>query len=333
MASETKVKVDICKKETDRNSIFPLRYPEIFDYWLLWNALHWIAEEVDMTKDKADYDNKLTKGDKVAIRNILAWFLVGDEIVLGVLEDSIIPLVEVKEIKFVYRGMQEIECVHSHSYSIQAQTILSDQERDEAFDCLKNYPVIKEMKEWVDKNLSNSPFENRLLIQIAIEGVFFSDKFAIINTFKQRNLLNGLCTYNDFISRDEGEHCNFSIFLITGGYVTKPDEKTAHTIFKQAVNLSHKFIDVSILSDDPPLGLSIQSLKNYINYNCDVRLEQLGYKPLFNITVNPLKDVLESHAMNKTSKVDFFVRNATQYRNPGKNALVYKIDESPVELR
>jgi ribonucleoside-diphosphate reductase beta chain len=331
--SESKKNIDICKEEPDRHSLFPIRYPDVFEYWRLWNALHWVAEEVDMTKDAIDFNNKLTKGDRFAIKNILAWFAIGDEIVLESLEESIIPLIKIKEFQYVYRGMQEIECVHSHSYSIQVQTVLSDQERDEAFDCLKNYPVIKEMKEWVDKNIPNNTLENKLLVQIAVEGVFFCDKFAIINTFKQRNLLNGICTYNDFISRDEDSHVKFNSFLITGGYVNRPDEKTAHTIFKQAVSLSHKFIDVSILADDPPLGLSIQSLKNYICYNCDIRLEQLGYKPLFNIASNPLKDVLEHHAMNKTSKVDFFVRGGSQYRNPTGGALVYKINESPIELR
>ena len=329
----TEKKIDLFSEESDRDGLFPIRYPEIFDYWLLWNKLHWVASEVSMEFDKNDYDTKLTNGDKTAIKNILAWFLVGDEIVLSKLDESILPLMKIKEFQYVYRGMAEIEMVHSHSYSIQADAILSDKEKKESFECLKNFPVIKEMKDWIDKEILNAPFENRILLMISIEGIFFTEKFAIINSFKQRNLLNGLTTYNDFISRDEIKHVDFNCTLITGGYIKRPDEKTVHSIFKQAVNLSHKFIDSAILQDDPPLNLTVQSLKNYINYNCDMRLEQLGYKKLYNNTVNPLKDIMESHALNKVSKVDFFVRSGSQYSNMSKDALVYKIDESPIVLR
>ena len=331
MSSETK-KVDLFTEEKNRDALFPIIHPKVFEFYKKLNAIHWITNEIDMSGDRAMFNDKCTKGDKRAIKYVLGFFAIGDEVVLKNL-DNILALIKIKEFQYVYRHIQLQECIHSEGYSIQIDTILSGEEKEETFEATKNMPIIKEMKEWIDKWSSDDiPFEVRILLLCVVESVLFSDKFAIIQSFKERNLLHGLVHYNEYISRDENLHVDMAIFMITEGYVNKPSEEIAHKLFRQAIMLSHKFVDNAIALGDPPEGLSISSLKNYINFNADVRIEQLGYKRLFNIDQNPLPFMIK-HALGKVEKQDFFVRSATQYQQLQPGALVYSIDNSPIDLK
>lgn len=336
MSAEKKQPViDLFKEEEDRFTLWPLRHPGIFEFWNIQNKLHWSALEVSSEGDRKDYNDKCTPGDRHTLKHILAFFGPGDEFIMKSV-DGILQDIKIKEFQFVYRAIDEMECVHSHSYSLQIDSILSDKEKEEIFESVKTLPIIAEMKNWIEKNTAKDLlFENRILAQSSIESILFVDKFAIISSFKKRNILHGLCTYNEFISRDEQDiHVMFAIYIINNGYVKRPEESVAHRIYKEAANLSIKFIDVAVLKNDVPQGLTIPALKDYVRYNCDIRLEQLGYKKLYNIAANPLKDILEFHALGVTNKVDFFARTvSSQYQNLSKDALVYKINESPIELR
>lgn len=324
--------VNLFEPEEDRFSLFPIKHPKVFAFYETIESVHWRVGEVDSSNDRSDYEKKCTPGDRKCLKYITGFFSVGDELVLENLDKNVLPKICIKEFQYVYRAMSLQECIHSHSYSVQIDTIFSGKEKEEVFEAVKNMKVIKEMKSWVDKYMLNDvDFEVRLIIFICVESIFFADKFAAIQSFKERNLISGICLYNEYISRDENIHIDYAIFLITDGYVKKPDEDLVHKLFKQAVSLSYKFIDESIDANDPPLGLSVQSLKRYAEFNADIRLEQLGYKKMYNIPKNPLS-FMEAHAMNRTNKTDFFTKNSTNYQTLSKDALVYKIDESPIKL-
>ena len=54
---------------------------------------------------------------------------------------------------------------------------------------------------------------HRLIAFAAVEGIFFSGSFCSIFWLKKRGLMPGLSTSNEFISRDEGLHCDFACLL------------------------------------------------------------------------------------------------------------------------
>ena len=249
------------------------------------------------------------------------------------LDENVLPHIKIKEFQYVYRAISDQECVHSESYSIQIDTIMSGKEKEEVFNAAKNMPVFIETRKWIEPWLQPSaPFENRLMVQIVWEGVLFSDKFSGIQSFANRNVMTGLVEFNKLISRDEGVHVEMGMHLFIHGYVQKPSEETTHKIFKKAVDLSCKFVDAAILEDDPPLGLSRDLLKKYVKFNADVLLEKMDYKTIWDIKENPL-EFMTIHSMNKSTKTDFFVKNPTQYQTlTSEGALVWNVKTDPIPI-
>lgn len=321
------------EEEHDRPTLFPIRYQDIWNYRKELEGLRWIAQEVNMTEDSKHYNTRLTPGDRHYIKHILGFFGFGDEIVLQNLDENVMPLIKIKEFQYVYREISTEECIHSESYSIQIDTILSGKEKEEVFNAIKTMPVMIETKKWITPWLSHdAPFENRLLCIIAWEGVLFSDKFSGIQSYASRNLMPGLVEFNKLISRDENKHVEIAMHMIIHDYVERPSEETAHKIFKKAVELSQKFVDAAVLADDPPLGLSRDLLKKYICFNADVLLEKMSYKTIWDIKENPL-EFMTIHAMNKVSKTDFFVKNPTQYQTlTSKDALAWNVKTGPIPI-
>jgi ribonucleotide reductase beta subunit family protein with ferritin-like domain len=326
--------VDIFAKD-DRDTMAVIKYYDLWNFYKKLNSLHWVAQEIDMSQDFRDFKNKLTAGDRHYIKHILGFFGIGDEVVLENLDDNIIPKIKLKEVCYFYRSMAEQECIHSEGYGIQINTILSEEEQIEAKNAIRTMPVITETRKWITPWLQEDvAFEDRLIAFICWEGILFSDKFSGIQWYKERNVLPGLVKFNEYISRDEGIHVDFAIHLIKNRYVKAPFETTVHKLFKRAVELSHKFIDAAILKNDPPFGLNITLLKEYVCYNADILIESLSleFKKIWNISSNPLK-YMEKHAMNKVTKNDFFVSTGTQYQNLiSPTALEWEIDDTNIEL-
>ena len=72
-----------------RFTLFPID-PEYKDIWQSYKgqqASFWTAEEIDLSKDKNDWENKLSNDEKFFIKHILAFFAGSDGIVnMNILE-------------------------------------------------------------------------------------------------------------------------------------------------------------------------------------------------------------------------------------------------------
>ena len=62
----------------------------------------WTAEEIDLTKDHKDYNDKLTDNERYFINNVLAFFAASDGIVNENLVEKFCQEVKVLEAKFFY---------------------------------------------------------------------------------------------------------------------------------------------------------------------------------------------------------------------------------------
>ncbi|AUO15213.1 WSSV449 [White spot syndrome virus] len=61
---------------------------------------------------------------------------------------------------------------------------------------------------------SNNDLAELIVAFAAVEGIFFSGAFASIFWIKNRGILPGLTSSNEFISRDEGLHRDFACMLL-----------------------------------------------------------------------------------------------------------------------
>jgi ribonucleoside-diphosphate reductase beta chain len=154
------------------------------------------------------------------------------------------------------------------------------------------------------------PFLQRLLAFVCVEGLFFSGSFCAIYWLKNRGLMPGLATANEFISRDENLHAEFAIELYKM-FPERVDETTVHSIFKEAVDIEREFITQSLPVS--LIGMNCSLMSQYIEYVADRWLVLLGYAKLYN-TSNPFGFM---ELISVKTKESFFEVNVSQYTRAG----------------
>lgn len=153
-------------------------------------------------------------------------------------------------------------------------------------------------------------FAQRLLAFVCVEGIFFSGSFCAIYWLKSRGLMPGLCTANQFISRDENLHAEFAIELYKM-LDNQLDEQIVHSIFKEAVGIEKEFITESLPVS--LIGMNCTLMSEYIEYVADRWLVLLGYNKIWN-TSNPFP-FMELISVN--TKSNFFEVNVSEYQKAG----------------
>lgn len=150
-------------------------------------------------------------------------------------------------------------------------------------------------------------FAQRLLAFVCVEGIFFSGSFCAIYWLKSKGLMPGLCTANQFISRDENTHAEFAIEL----YKTieeRLEESVVHDIFRDAVAIEKEFVTESLPVS--LLGMNCELMSQYIEYVADRWLSLLDYNPIYGSS-NPFS-FMEMISVN--TKESFFEVNVSSYQ-------------------
>lgn len=276
-------------------------------------ASFWTAEEIDLSKDMHDWDNKLTDNERHFISHVLAFFAASDGIVNENLVERFSGEVQAAEARCFYGFQIMMENVHSETYSLLIDTYIREPEQREfLFDAIETIPVIKQKADWALRWISDkkATFAERLVAFAAVEGIFFSGSFASIFWLKKRGLMPGLTFSNELISRDEGLHTDFACLLFS--HLKKrahPD--TVNAIITEAVGIEQKF-----LTDALPcslIGMNAKLMCQYIEFVADRLLVALGNEKHYNAT-NPF-DFMENISLQ--GKSNFFERKVSEYAKTG----------------
>ena len=207
-------------------------------------ASFWTAEEMDLSKDLHDWQNRLNDNERHFISHILAFFAASDGIVNENLVERFSNEVQAAEARCFYGFQIMMENIHSETYSLLIDTYIKDaQERERLFDAIETIPCIKRKADWALKWISdkNSTFAERLIAFAAVEGIFFSGAFASIFWLKKRGLMPGLTFSNELISRDEGMHTDFAC-LLHGHLKRRPHPDVVRRIITEAVAIEQEFL-------------------------------------------------------------------------------------------
>ena len=207
-------------------------------------ASFWTAEEVDLSKDILDWNNRLNDNERHFISHVLAFFAASDGIVNENLVERFSNEVQVAEARCFYGFQIMMENIHSETYSLLIDTYIKDvAQREYLFDAIETIPCIKRKAEWALKWISDkrSSFAERLVAFAAVEGIFFSGSFASIFWMKKRGLMPGLTFSNELISRDEGMHTDFACLLFSH-LRRRPHPDTVRIIITEAVTIEQEFL-------------------------------------------------------------------------------------------
>ena len=307
---------DILLNEDDnRYVMFPIKDQDIWKMYLKQEDLFWRAQEVDLSKDKVDWE-KLTHDEQYFIKMILAFFAASDGIVLENLGMRFMGEVQLSEARAFYGLQIAMENIHSIMYSTLIDTYINDSaEKNKLFNALHEYECIKKKGEWAIKwiNDKRSSFSTRLVAFACVEGIFFSGAFCAIFWLKKRGLLPGLTFSNELISRDEALHTEFAVLL--HNKLEKPLKKNKiHEIIKEAVEIENEFINEALSCR--LIGMNSMLMQQYIEFVADRLSLQLGGDKIYE-SKNPF-DWMENISIE--NKTNFFEKRVSDY------SLATKID-------
>ena len=295
------------EESENRYTLFPVKDEKIFDYYKKSLSLFWTCEEINFSSDYDDF-NKLTDNEKHFVKMVLSFFASSDGVVNENLVLRFSNEVQLAEARAVYSVQNLIETIHSECYSLLIDTYIKDKkEKLKCFNAINEYPCIRQKFEWGQKYITSTDNFNKRLVAFAIvEGLFFSGSFCAIYWLKKRGLMKGLTFANELISRDEGIHTDYAIYLYNT-YCDKLDYGEIINMFAEAVIIEKEFITQSLPCR--LIGMNSELMKQYIEFVADRLLSQLNYPKLYNSS-NPF-DFMELISLE--GKTNFFEKRVSEY--------------------
>jgi ribonucleoside-diphosphate reductase beta chain len=309
-------KEHILTENKNRFVIFPLKYMDIWEKYKQAQMSNWTAEEIDLSQDLSDWDEKLNNDERHYVKNVLAFFAASDGIVNENLAENFLKEVQYPEAKFFYGSQIFIENVHSETYSLLIDTYISDsKEKDHLFNAIETVPSVKKKADWALKWINSDSFAERLIAFAAVEGIFFSGSFCSIFWLKKRGLMPGLTFSNELISRDEALHCQFATLLHNKYIQNKVSNERIKEIICEAVEIEKEFV-----SDSLPvslIGMNSKLMKQYIEYIADYWLVELGCSKVYGVE-NPF-DFMDMISLQ--NKGNFFEKKISEYQKPSNRSI------------
>lgn len=302
----------ILAENKDRFVLFPIKYNDIWEFYKKSEASFWTAEEIDLSQDLADWNNKLNDNERHFVKHVLAFFAASDGIVNENLAINFLNEVQYPEARCFYGFQIMMENIHSETYSLLIDTYIKDPaEKDKLLHAVDTVPCVGRKADWALRWIGNGTFAERLIAFAAVEGIFFSGSFCSIFWLKKRGLMPGLSFSNELISRDEGLHCDFACMLYTNHVKNQLPKEQVTKIIVDAVTIEKEFV-----SDAIPvklIGMNADLMCQYIEFCADRLLLALGCQKFYNAT-NPF-DFMEMISLQ--GKTNFFEKRVAEYQKSG----------------
>jgi ribonucleotide reductase beta subunit family protein with ferritin-like domain/glutaredoxin len=294
-----------------RFTLFPLKYPGLFDMYRKALASFWTPQEISLADDVADWNDKLSENDRYFIKHVLAFFAGSDGIVMENLAANFAKEVQIPEARQFYACQMMIEAVHSESYALLIDALASPEEALGLFRAIEVLDPVRKKAAWAQKYLDpDRRFAERLLAFVCVEGVLFSGSFCTIYWLKRRGVMPGLGLSNEFISRDEALHYEFGVMMYKL-LKHKLDEASVKKIVREAVETELEFVIDAIPCR--LVGMNSDLMQQYIKFVADRALLDLGYTKMYDAE-NPFPWM---ELIGLTGKSNFFERFPSEYQRAG----------------
>lgn len=321
--------------EDTRPSLLPIRHHDIWAFRKKLEALHWVAQEVDLTKDKKDWDERLSADERHFVALQLGFFVGADVWVLANLAENFSEEFDCLEAKMTFAAQADQECTHAESYGLQVEAVMTGAEREHTLNAAATMPAVAKMRDWAFRWFDRAiPMGERLVAWAIFEGVLFSASFASLQWLREKNLLPGITEYNMMIVRDESVHTLHTCLYVRKYLRVRPGFERVKAIFESAVATLDDFVAESL--PVRLIGMNSDLMKQYVRFQCDCVLAEMGYTaktghaPLFGVK-NPFP-MMDKLTLNEVAKTNFFERNSTQYQNISKDgAARFAVDTSPAD--
>ena len=290
-----------------RYSIFPVTHGDLWEKYKNAESQTWVAEEVDLSKDRFD---ELKENEKTYLKNILAFFAISDGLVIDNLATNFLNEVEILEAQYFYGHQTFIEQVHANGYSLLIETYIKDlEEREALFNSMETNVAVNKKATWAENWIGHPSFGHRLVAFACVEGISFASVFSGVFWYRSRNKMTGLAAMNELILRDETTHYEFALNLyknyLKDEYKLSKDE--LRNIILSCCDVEKAFVEDSM--PDGLQGMTKEDMIRYVQYVTDIVLNDFGCKPEFNAS-NPFEFMAR---IGLSAKNNFFEQRVGEY--------------------
>ncbi|MGE0632103.1 MAG: ribonucleotide-diphosphate reductase subunit beta [Pseudobdellovibrionaceae bacterium] len=307
----------------------PMKYPVFYEMYKIGIKNTWTVDEVDWSTDLVDLRSKLSPAEKHLIGRLVAFFATGDSIVGNNLVLNLYKHINAPEARLYLSRQLYEEALHVQFYLTLLDTYIPDpDERAKAFTAVESIPSIKRKADfcfkWIDsiQNLDKiKTIEDRrkflmnlICFATCIEGLFFFAAFAYVYFLRSKGFLAGLATGTNWVFRDESMHMAFALEVIRTVRKEEPElfneqiQDLVVQMMEEAVECEMAFAQ-DLLSGGVA-GMSLQDMRQYLEFVADQRLEMLNIAPRFHAK-NPFS-FMELQDMQELA--NFFERRVSAYQ-------------------
>jgi ribonucleoside-diphosphate reductase beta chain len=156
---------------SSRYTVFPIHYHNLWKFYKQHLSTFWTAEEVKLTDDLVDWNNRLNENEKHFIKNILAFFAASDGIVNENLVVNFYNEVQIPEARQFYSVQMMIEAIHGETYSLLIDTyVLNTEEKSRLFNAVETIPAVKRKADWAIKWIEEGATLQQMIPEEYING-------------------------------------------------------------------------------------------------------------------------------------------------------------------
>lgn len=288
-------------------------------------SFFWRPEEVDVSKDRIDYQNLPEHEKHIFISNLKYQTLL-DSVQGRSPNVAFLPIVSLPELETWIETWAFSETIHSRSYTHIVRNISTDPHK--VFDDIMLNEKILERAEDVTRyyddlidsiniyqrcgvgshtvngqkiDVSMRELKRKLYLCImsvnVLEAIRFYVSFACSFAFAERELMEGNAKIIRLIARDEALHLTGTqhiLNIMAAGdddpemaVVAKECEEEAYAIFRKAAEQEKEWAQF-LFKDGSMIGLNKDILCQYVEYITNSRMQAIGLKPIFSTNQNPI---------------------------------------------
>ncbi len=293
-----------------------LKYPKFYELYEQQLSFYWRPQEIALYKDAADY-KALTNEERFVFDSNIRFQTMVDSMLSRSIH-QIMDHVTNPELEICMNVWSFFETIHSNSYTYILQNVHPDASK--FFDSiLEDKEIVKRAEAISSKyddllGQSKDPrqriFDALISTQIT-EGVTFYVSFACSFYFGYRGKMEGNSKIINLIARDENLHVAITQNILkplrdvkAEGFqdIVEKSEEKVYEAYRVAVQSEKDWADY-LFSKGSLIGLTAESLKQYIEWLANNRLSSLGYRRIFPAKANPLSGWLDSFYDSKKTQV------------------------------
>ena len=310
--------VNVARYDQQRHSIFEKLIEKQLSFF-------WRPEEIDVSKDRADFQSMTDSEKHIFISNLKYQTLL-DSIQGRSPNVALLPITSLPELETWIETWSFSETIHSRSYTHILRNLFSDPSA--VFDdIVRNEEILKRAKDissyyddlifytqlyqtlgegvhtldGVAHKVTMRELKKKLYLAVnsinALEAIRFYVSFACTFAFAEREIMEGNSKIIRLIARDENLHLTSTQHILNlwaDGQDDPEMQEISMECFQEAKDIFVKAVEQEkewahyLFKDGSMIGLNEEILCQYVEYIANHRLSAIGIPAMFDVKSNPL---------------------------------------------